>query len=335
MKLVLLLTYAVASLTFAPLALAQQADVEQGIALYKSGDDAGAIRFLEKAVRNEVTGRDAEAWNTLGLAYLSKDNLKKAVQSLERAVELKPTSSAYHGNLAFAYLRSREVEKSERATDEAFRLDPKNAFAAYVVAVRFFWMRKPEDAMAAVNTAILHNPRFGMAYLLRSDILVSMFGKRLQDRNAMQSRLAILADAIETLKIGIQKAEKKEDKTLLETDLSSMTWFHAYYSEADQQGAGVDASAPGVNVTPYRVTYQPVARYTVAARSNNIEGAVRLAILLEPNGKVGHILKLFGLGFGLDEAAIQAAKKIKFIPKKLNGKPVPAVIIREYTFDIY
>jgi TonB family protein len=333
MKLLLLLSSFLLLLFTFEIA-AQQTAVDKGIALYKSGDDAGAIHVLSKAVREDSFKADAEAWNTLGLAYLAKPDLKKACEALERAVQLKPAVSAYHANLAYAYLRTQENEKSTRETDEALRLDPKNAYAAHVVALRFFWMSKPEEAMSAVNTAILFNPRFGAAYLLRSDILISMLGRSANGRSPMKGEVPILADAIETLKIGIRNAESDEDKKLLQDHLVSANWFYAYYAKTrppDDAGA----SSPSTNVTPYKVTYQPKAIYSDSGRSKNIQGSVRLAILLQADGTVGHILKLSGLGYGLDEEAIKAAKKIKFVPRMVDGKPVAVVIVREYTFTIF
>jgi TonB family protein len=41
------------------------------------------------------------------------------------------------------------------------------------------------------------------------------------------------------------------------------------------------------------------------------------------------------LGYGLDEAAVSAARGIKFEPKMINGKPVPVVKTIEYNFNIF
>ena len=95
------------------------------------------------------------------------------------------------------------------------------------------------------------------------------------------------------------------------------------------------AAPPEPGVTPLKILVQPRATYTNAARKAGVEGAVRLIILLSADGSVRHVLKLWGIGYGLDESAIRAAKAIKFEPKMRDGKPVPVVITREYTFSIY
>jgi len=86
---------------------------------------------------------------------------------------------------------------------------------------------------------------------------------------------------------------------------------------------------------PYKITFQPKATYTDTARSNNVQGAVRLKITLLASGEVGSIVPVTRLPDGLTEKAIAAAKQIRFEPKMINGNPVSVVITREYTFTIY
>jgi len=47
------------------------------------------------------------------------------------------------------------------------------------------------------------------------------------------------------------------------------------------------------------------------------------------------MLLLNRLGNGLDEHALSAARRMKFEPKTVNGKPVPVVKMVEYSFAIY
>jgi len=91
----------------------------------------------------------------------------------------------------------------------------------------------------------------------------------------------------------------------------------------------------GGPVTPYRITFQPKAIYTDAARENNVQGGVRLKIVLLANGQIGSVTSITELPDGLTEQAIAAAKQIKFEPKRVNGVPVSVIVTREYTFTIY
>ena len=99
-------------------------------------------------------------------------------------------------------------------------------------------------------------------------------------------------------------------------------------------GGPPDLAKPKVT-TAYKITFQPKATYTDTARSNNVQGAVRLKITLLASGQVGSIVPVTRLPDGLTEKAIAAAKQIRFEPKMVNGVPVSVVITREYTFTIY
>jgi len=107
----------------------------------------------------------------------------------------------------------------------------------------------------------------------------------------------------------------------------------------DGDGSGGRGGPPPAAIAkvtqPYKITFQPKATYTDAARSNNVQGAVRLKITLLASGQVGSIVPVTRLPDGLTEKAIAAAKQIRFEPKMVNGVPVSVVVTREYTFTIY
>ena len=62
--------------------------------------------------------------------------------------------------------------------------------------------------------------------------------------------------------------------------------------------------------------------YTEEARRSKIEGDVVLEVTFLASGTLRVLRVIEGLGYGLDEAAVAAAKKIQFTPAKRNGQPV-------------
>lgn len=333
MNLKLLLALLFSVFLIGSVASAQQSLRDQGIIKYKQGDDAGAIDLLEKAIKQPAFKDDAETWNALGLAYLGKQADRKARKALETAVKLKSDVSIYHANLAYAYLIGHELEKSQRACSKALQLDPKNSFAIYVNAVRHYWKGELDDSLADLDKVFPLRPGFGPAYLAKSDVLMSKFGKRVQEHQNVRAEIDLLSQSVETLEKGILSAETFEDRKSLSDELDSIKWFYLYFKNKPA-GPIAPPDTPAPNITPLKITYQPRANYTDSARAAGASGAVRLAIHLGANGKVLHILKLWGIGYGLDQEAIKAAKAIKFEPKLVDGKPVSVVIIREYTFSI-
>lgn len=66
----------------------------------------------------------------------------------------------------------------------------------------------------------------------------------------------------------------------------------------------------------------PKPAYTSLARQNNIEGKVRVSITVDAQGRVVNASVLAPLGYGLDEAALEAARAAQFEAAVRCGKPV-------------
>lgn len=64
-------------------------------------------------------------------------------------------------------------------------------------------------------------------------------------------------------------------------------------------------------------------RYPRAAQASSTEGKVFLAFVVEKDGSISNIKVVKGIGFGCDEEAVEALKKMpKWNPGIQNGKPV-------------
>jgi TonB family protein len=77
---------------------------------------------------------------------------------------------------------------------------------------------------------------------------------------------------------------------------------------------------------------KPTPVYTEEARRSAIQGDVALSVVFEATGAVRVMGVVQSLGHGLDEAAEQAALKIRFTPAQRDGKPVdfPAILRIEF-----
>lgn len=74
--------------------------------------------------------------------------------------------------------------------------------------------------------------------------------------------------------------------------------------------------------------------YTSEGRQANVEGVVKLEISVDDAGRVTSVRVLKGLGFGLDEAAVAAAKQWTFKPATRCGKAVPYVVKPAVRFQL-
>lgn len=75
--------------------------------------------------------------------------------------------------------------------------------------------------------------------------------------------------------------------------------------------------------------------YTNSTRMRGIQGKVKLRITFLASGQIGLIKLVSSLDRELDKTAFEAAKKIKFIPAEIAGKPVDVTRFIEYNFSIY
>jgi protein TonB len=91
--------------------------------------------------------------------------------------------------------------------------------------------------------------------------------------------------------------------------------------DSSGEGAGEGIAGRGGYGRPI-ITYKPRPEWTEEARRNRIQGVVVLSATFGADGVVRNIRVIRGLGYGLDEKAIEAAKQIKFIPARgPDGRP--------------
>lgn len=81
-----------------------------------------------------------------------------------------------------------------------------------------------------------------------------------------------------------------------------------------------------------RLLKKPEPSYTEEARANRTSGTVILRVVFTSKGTVENISVIRELPDGLTERAIEAAKKIKFIPAMKDGYPVSMWMQLEYNF---
>lgn len=83
------------------------------------------------------------------------------------------------------------------------------------------------------------------------------------------------------------------------------------------------------------ITAKPKPSYTEWARRFSITGTVRLRVILSAAGTVIGITPLTRLPHGLTQEAIEAVRKIEFIPAEKDGRRVSQYVTIEYNFSIY
>ena len=97
---------------------------------------------------------------------------------------------------------------------------------------------------------------------------------------------------------------------------------------------GHHAVDEGAATSQVEIVFKPKPVYTQEARQLQLEGEVLLEVMFGANGEL-HVNRVVrGLGHGLDEAAVEAANKIKFKPAQRNGSSVDSTAIVHVMFQL-
>jgi TonB family protein len=108
----------------------------------------------------------------------------------------------------------------------------------------------------------------------------------------------------------------------------------------DAQPARPAAAATGANPpqaavsTPVEITFKPKPAYTDEARRLQIEGEVVIEAVFKAGGQVEVLRIIRGLGHGLNESAVTAARAIRFRPAKQHGQPVDSNATVRMMFEL-
>jgi len=92
-------------------------------------------------------------------------------------------------------------------------------------------------------------------------------------------------------------------------------------------------SVSNVTTRP-QILARPIPGYTEEARRAQVEGAVKLSVVLNANGTVSEITVARALGYGLDQKAIEAARELRFVPAQKDGRTVSVRIFLEFKFTL-
>ncbi|MBZ5577536.1 MAG: TonB family protein [Acidobacteriia bacterium] len=94
------------------------------------------------------------------------------------------------------------------------------------------------------------------------------------------------------------------------------------------------AASAAASMRPVEILEKPQPAYTAQARSQRVEGDVLLDVIFAATGEVRVLGVTRGLGYGLDENAVDAARRIRFHPATQAGMPVDQRVILHVVFQI-
>lgn len=107
--------------------------------------------------------------------------------------------------------------------------------------------------------------------------------------------------------------------------------------DKDGSYAGEGANGPYSNVVTDPIcNYCPYPTYTDDARHEKVQGSVTLQVLVGADGRAQQIRVVRGLGFGLDDRAVESVRTWRFVPARdAARRSVPAWVTVEAVFRLF
>ncbi len=99
-------------------------------------------------------------------------------------------------------------------------------------------------------------------------------------------------------------------------------------------GVGGGVFSVGGGVSEPKPTYTILPEYSDDGRKGRIQGTVELLIVVKADGTVDFQNVRKSLGYGLDQKAIEAVRKWKFLPGKKDGTPVATLVSVSVNFSL-
>ncbi|MEM6822262.1 MAG: tetratricopeptide repeat protein [Verrucomicrobiota bacterium] len=129
----------------------KQADEAE--ALIRQGDLGGA-----EAIYLEVLDKKPGsllALSNLGVVYYRQGRMLKAINTLEKAVEIAPTDGFSYRTLGMAYLKANELDLAVKALQQAIKLNRQDAkahnFMAIVATKKGWWKTAESESRRAIE----------------------------------------------------------------------------------------------------------------------------------------------------------------------------------------
>lgn len=164
----------------------------------------------------------------------------------------------------------------------------------------------------------------------------------LAETEAVAVARAALERSNAAMMVGIRRRLTAEQwqklKTLQELRInsSSMTALEDGEAASYDDGEVYSIGGSGGRVKAPQILFRPMPSYTQAARDAKVEGLAIVEGIVRRNGRITDLKILRGLGYGLDEKALETLRDDwRFSPATRDGKPVAVRVKIEISFRLF
>ena len=115
-------------------------------------------------------------------AYFNQGNDQKALEAIEKCLNIDPESVNAFNLQGLCYLRRQDVSNGELAFQKSIELNPRNSVGYYYLGLIESQRNNLQAALEMAKKAIEKNPQFKEAYILAADIFDKMGNPDQADR---------------------------------------------------------------------------------------------------------------------------------------------------------
>jgi predicted O-linked N-acetylglucosamine transferase (SPINDLY family) len=128
---------------------------------FSSGKTEKALEHIQRAVQLQPNSPDIQQAHGIILATLGR--LDEALEAFEKSIEIQPTSLAFR-NAGIAWVKKGEFDQALRCARNAVALSPRDAEAHLVLGDVLAGQRKFRDAVAEYDAAVKLDPNHALAH---------------------------------------------------------------------------------------------------------------------------------------------------------------------------
>lgn len=279
----------------------------KGVQLYNEGRYGSAARVFH-AIAESQQGNISEAYYWLGLSLFQNRQGKDSIASFERALDARggnyPEAEAQLGGLLLIRGETKEaIRHLHKAISDSNGVE---ANAHLNLGIALWRQQEYNDAEAELYTALTQRPSY-------PDALYSL-GMMLYEQKKYDDSERYLKEYVQSQPLGersesIQNLLARWDQIL-----------------AIPEGGTLDLEKPNI-------TKAPAPKGTRDARGLGVRGKAIIEAVFTAEGRVEDPVVIRGLGFGLDEKAVQTMFKMKFKPAQQRLTPVTVRMRVEMIFE--
>ena len=153
----------------------QQAYFERGMALARNGRIEAGIKDLTHFIK--YNPNSSLAYTKRGVRYIWAGKLNYAKKDLLHAVKLDKSNSEAHDDLGVIYAQQKDFDNALKHFSLAIQYDPSYQKAYHNLAMGYILTNNPQQALIAINKALILDDDSRNSLMLKSEILYAL-GKK-------------------------------------------------------------------------------------------------------------------------------------------------------------